>query len=677
MEPQITADNDGQQVVLAGTLVHRKPGDVVIARVLNPYAHSITIAKRQRLGDGEIVTLPDSNVFVCTAADSDPSEVVRQANTSPGNDDLFPPHLKDLYVRTCEDQSEEIKSLVHDLLFDFQDVFSKHDNDLGLTHLTEHVIDTGNAVPIRQPPRRVPSAYAGEDKAALDKLIEQGCIRPSSSPWASGVVLVRKKDGSVRHCVDYRGLNKLTRKDAFPLPRTEDCLDAVAGATVFSTFDITSAYNQVPVRPEDIPKTAFVTKYGLYEYTTMPFGLCNAPATFERLMEIAMNGLQWNTCLIYLDDLIVFSNDAGTHASRIRAVLERVRAAGLKLKPRKCSLFQSQVTFLGHVISSEGVLPNPDNVAKLAEWKVPESVTEVRSFLGLGNYYRRFVKDYSLLVKPLTDLTKKDQAFQWTAACQSAFESLKRALMGPDIMAYPTHDGYFILDCDACDVSIGAVLSQVQGGRERVVAYGSRTLNRHERNYCVTDRELLAVKHFVEHYKHHLLGRHFTVRSDHQALKWLFSLREPKQRIARWLEILSAYDFEIEYRPGVKHGNADALSRCPDLRSCTCTTDEPLPCGPCNKCKLRIESMAGTLPGGGEHTCRAVGRDYQRGHTSFCWTVLGYIMLWLCMIAWFFTGAEAFCTTGNSDCATVRQLRGWTLSYSFEQLAKKQQDDPR
>ena len=210
----------------------------------------------------------------------------------------------------------------------------------------------------------------------------------------------------------------------------------------------------------------------------MPFGLCNAPATFQRLMEVALNGLQWTSCLIYLDDVIIFSKTMDKHAARLRTVLQRILDAGLKLKPRKCSLFQWEVKFLGHVISTNGVLPNLENVQHLNDWAIPRRVRDVREFLGLGNYNRRFVKNYSQLVKPLTELTKKHQPFRWTEECQQAFQQLKDVLTGPEIMAYPSENGDYILDCDACDVSIGAVLSQVQDGPERVIAYGSRTLNK-------------------------------------------------------------------------------------------------------------------------------------------------------------------------------------------------------
>ena len=482
--------------------------------------------------------------------------------------------------------------MIAGLLHDFQCVFSKDENDLGYTHLVEHEIDTGDAKPVKVPPRRMPLAFAGEDLNAIQKLQAQGTIRPSSSPWAAPLVLVRKREGSVRPCVDFRALNSRTKKDAFPIPKTQDCLDALEGASLFSTLDITSAYNQIPVRAEDIAKTAFVSKYGLFEFTTMPFGLCNAPATFQRLMEVALSGLQWTSCLIYLDDVLIFGRSFDEHMARLRLVLQRIADANLKFKPKKCHFLEGKVVFLGHVVSKEGLLPNPDNIKKLVDWPVPETVTQVRALLGLGNYYRRFVKGFSQIAQPLTDLTKKGKTFIWDDGCQTAFERLKQALISPDIMAFPSETGQFILDTDASDRAIGAVLSQVHNDEERVIAYGSHVLNRAERNYCVTDRELLAVKHFILHYKHYLLGRKFLVRSDHQALRWLFSLKEPKSRIASWIELLSAFDFEVEYRAGRKHGNDDALSRCHNPRDCSCELEtESLKCGPCPKCDKRSVEM--------------------------------------------------------------------------------------
>ena len=301
----------------------------------------------------------------------------------------------------------------------------------------------------------------------------------------------------------------------------------------FQYFRLTSGSHQIPVRSQDIPKTAFATKYRLYEYKTLPMGLCNWPPTCQRLMELVLNGLQWQICLIFLDDIIVFGSSFMEHIQRLEIVLQRILDAGLKLKPEKCQILKPEVTFLGHVVSKHGVKPNPDNISKILSLPVPKSVTEVRQILGMGSYYRRFIKNFSMLVKPLTELTKKSNEFIWTEKCQNAFDNLKQAFISPQIMAYPQDCGEFILDTDACDTGIGAVLSQNQNGEIRVIAYGSRTLNHAECNYCITDKELLAVRYFVEYYRQHLLGRTFTVRTDHQALIWLFSLKEPKGRIAR------------------------------------------------------------------------------------------------------------------------------------------------
>ena len=594
--------------------------------------------------------------------------VIRRQLVSDLPDEEIPTHMHDLYERSTTHKTEEEKAAIRALLIRFQHMFSKDDNDLGRTHLIEHEIDTGDTKPVKLPPRRMPLAFAGEDLTALQKLKAQGTIRPSSSPWVAPLVLVHKKDGSVRPCVDYRRLNFSTCKDAFPIPRTQDCLDALEGAKLFSTLDITSAYNQIPVREEDIAKTAFISKYALYEFTTMPFGLCNAAATFQRLMEVALCGLQWVTCLIYLDDVIIYGSNFAEHINRLETVLDRIAQAGLKLKPRKCHFFQEEVTFLGHLVSGAGVLPHPDDIQKLLDWPVPSNDTEVRGILGLGNYYRRFVRDFSKLVHPLTELNKKDKAFIWTDSCQEAFVHLKQAFVSPSIMAFPSDAGQFILDTDASDRTIGAVLSQSQSGVERVIAYGSHALNKAERNYCVTDRELLAVKYFMMQYKHYLLGRHFLVQSDHQALRWLFSLKEPKSRIARWIELLSAFDFEVEYRPGKKHGNADVLSRCPNPRQCQCEEDPRiLKCGPCQKCERRSEQMMSSLTS--EGTVRRVrttcftSRFSQR--VSSTWKFVVGLVIMVVMLAWL-PGAEG-CDWGSAalPVGRVARLSRGSLSSQF------------
>ena len=485
------------------------------------------------------------------------------------------------------------------MLIDYQDVFSKNEEDLGLTHLTKHCIDTQGAKPIKQPFRRTPMAFQNEEKAVIDKLKKQGVIRESHSSWASPILLVRKKDNSVRPVVDYRALNKLCKVDTFPIPKVDDCLDSLSGAKIFSTVDMTSGYFQVPVKESDIPKTAFTTKHGLFEFTSMPQGLTNSSATFQRVMQLALSGLQWNICIIYIDDCIVFSSNFKEHIHRLELVLERFRQSHLKLKSVKCNIFASEVTFLGFRVSEEGVLPDPINVAKILQWKEPQNVTEVKQFLGCCSYYRKFIRGYSKVAKPLFDLTKNTSSLLWNDVCQKAFNSLKGSLSGPDLMSLRRDHGKFYVNVDACDHAIRGVISQIQDGKERVIAYASRTLNKSERNYCVTDKELLGIRYFLEYFRHYLLGRDFVFRSDHEALKFLFSLKCPKGRVARWLEILSEYSFSVEYRKGSSHGNADSLSLCPNPKDCECSNvnmDENLKCGPCSKCRKRAVEMESKWP---------------------------------------------------------------------------------
>ena len=300
-------------------------------------------------------------------------------------------------------------------------------------------------------------------------------------------MFVEKPDGTLRPVIDFKALNEVTQRDAFPIPHIQDCLDAVSGATPFSTLDLTSGYHNVPVRDEDIPKTAFICKYGLFQSPVVPFGVTGAPALFQRVMELAMSGLQWSTVLIYLDDLVIWGKDFPEHLSKLRSVLDRIKAANLKPKPQKCHLCKPEVEFLGHVVSKNGVCPNVMNVTKVQQRPVPRTVKEVRQFLGLASYYRSFIPQFARVANPLTNLTRKETCFKWDLGCQEAFDKLKLALTGLPIVAYPQDTGLYVLDTDACGVSIGAVLSEIQDSQERVIAYASRSLNKSERNYFITN----------------------------------------------------------------------------------------------------------------------------------------------------------------------------------------------
>ena len=396
----------------------------------------------------------------------------------------------------------------------------------------------------------------------IQGMLDKGVIEPGQSPWASPVVLV-KKDGSLRFCVDYRRLNSMTEFDAYPLPRIDETLETLGGARFFSTLDLISGYWQVGLTPEARLKSAFCVRGGLFLWNVMPFGLCNAPSTFERLMETVLSGLQWKSCLVYLDDVVIFGRDELELLDRIDEVFSRLKEAGLKLKPKKCKLLARDINYLGHVISAGGIAVSSEKICAVSEWPVPETVTDVRSFLGTASYYRRFVRDFATIAAPLHGLTDLGKKFQWTAECQGAFDQLKQALCTAPILEFPRPDAPFVLDTDASLTGIGAVLSQIIDGKEYVLGYASRTLSKTERNYCTTRRELLAVKHFVQHFRPYLYGREFTIRTDHASLTWLINFKDPEGQTARWIQSLSEYRFKIALRAGKQHGNADGLSRRP------------------------------------------------------------------------------------------------------------------
>lgn len=499
----------------------------------------------------------------------------------------LPSHLSELFERSSGHLTPEQAAALSQQLSEFRTVFAKDDDDLGRTNLIKHSVKTGNAAPIRVPPRRLPFHLRQEIDMQVDDMLKKGVIEPSVSPWAAPVVLVAKKDGKKRFCVDYRALNAVTEKDAYPLPRIDDSLDSLSGMSWFSTLDLMSGYWQVEIEQADRPKTAFATRRGLYQFKVMSFGLCNAPGTFERLMEAVLAGLQYEICLIYLDDVIVFGSTFEQLLERQARVFTCLLGAGLKLKPSKCTLCAREVRYLGHTISAAGIATDPEKVAVVMKWPTPKSVTAVRRFLGFCSYYRRYVGHFAEIAAPLHQLTTKNSVFSWTEKHQAAFQKLCKALASAPVLAIPDFNCPFILDTDASGEAIGAVLSQNIDGKERVVAYASRCLDRTERQYCVTRRELLAVVHFVQHFKTYLYGRNFKVRTDHSSLRWLMSFKEPEGQLARWLERLSEYDFVIEHRPGTRHANADGLSR--------------LPCNGCKYCSKRTVGFSAIRLDSGIH----------------------------------------------------------------------------
>ena len=411
--------------------------------------------------------------------------------------------LDGVYEGILPEDKEKLKRLLHQ----YSTVFSDSEYDLGKTGIAQHSIDTGENRPIKQALRRSPFSQLQLIDDQVQDMLKHNIIEPSLSPWASNVVIVKKKDGSSRFCVDYRKLNDLTRKDAYPLPRIETCLDALGGAKYFSTFDLRSGYHHVEMAPEDADKTSFVTRQGTYRFTVLPFGLCNAGSTFQRVMDVALSGLNMSILLVYLDDIIVFSENVSDHLTRLQQLFDRLHDANLRLKPSKCCLLRTKVSFLGHIVSDMGIATDPEKIEMVKDWPAPKNLTELRSFVELCSYYRKFVEGFASIARPLHELTGKDKKFVWSKECQTAFEHLKEKLCTSPILAMPLNEGKYIVDCDASGTCLGAVLSQVQDGEEKVIAFASRTLNTAERNYCVTRKELLAVVYYIKAFKQYLLGR--------------------------------------------------------------------------------------------------------------------------------------------------------------------------
>ena len=572
LQAEVTASNHGSvclvealprptPIVVANALVTPLVNNemtTVPIRLVNPTTEPVTLHKGSAVAH---VAQLDSSAMIANTVDSDTEFQACTPSEIPTNHQEA---LWELVVQSGKALSADQQQQLYSLLLGFTDVFAFSSDQLGRTDKLAHTINTDGCHPIRQQARRLPPFQREQVHQLLQDMLSRDVIQPSTSPWASPVVLVKKKDGSIRFCIDYRKLNAITHKDAYPLPRIDDTLDTLSGSHWFSTLDLLSGYWQVEVAEGDRPKTAFTTHEGLFEFKVMPFGLCNAPATFQRLMDLILAGVQWSRCLVYLDDIIIIGRDFSEHLQNLGAVLQKLREAGLRLKPSKCALCRESVSYLGHVVSRDGVATDPDKTSRVSSWPIPKSVQEIQQFLGLASYYRRFVRDFATIARPLQRLTEQGRAFSWSLECDTAFATLKSRLTSAPILVYPDYSKPFLLDTDASQEGIGAVLSQEYDGQERVVAYASRTLSKAERKYSVTRKELLAVVTFVHHFRPYLLGRTFLLRTDHSSLAWLHNFKEPEGQLARWIERLQEYSFTIIHRQGRKHQNADALSRRPD-----------------------------------------------------------------------------------------------------------------
>ncbi|KAI3726575.1 hypothetical protein L1987_66373 [Smallanthus sonchifolius] len=396
-----------------------------------------------------------------------------------------------------------------------------------------------------------------ELSSQLQELLDKGFIRPSFSPWGAPILFVKKKDGSFRMCIDYRELNKLTVKNWYPLPRIDDLFDQLQGATCFSKIDLRSGYHQLRVLEEDIPKTTFRTRYGHYEFVVMPFGLTNAPAVFMDLMNRVCRPYLDQFVIVFIDDILIYSRTKEDHEKHLKLILELLKKEQLYAKFSKCEFWLREVQFLGHVINDKGIHVDPSKVEAVKNWNAPKTPSEIRSFLGLAGYYRRFISNFSRIALPLTSLTQKNKPFIWEQKQEDAFQLLKEKLCNAPILTLPDGNDDFVVYCDASNQGLGCVLMQ----RDKVIAYASRQLKVHEKNYTTHDLELGAVVFALKIWRHYLYGTKCVIYTDHKSLQHIFDQKELNMRQRRWVELLSDYDCEIRYHPGKANVVADALSR--------------------------------------------------------------------------------------------------------------------
>ncbi|KAI2645187.1 Retrovirus-related Pol polyprotein from transposon 17.6 [Labeo rohita] len=468
---------------------------------------------------------------------------------------LTDPVVVDINPHLSAAQKTELQHLVGQ----YPDVFSSRP---GQTNVIQHDIRTPPGVIVRQRPYRVPEARRQAIEEEVQEMLKLGVIEPSRSPWSSPIVMVPKPDGTLCFCNDFRRLNEVSQFDGYPMPRVDELLDRLGRARYISTLDLTKGYWQVPLTQTAKEKTAFTTPSGHWQYRSLPFGLHGAPATFQRMMDILLRPHQ-NYAAAYLDDVVVHSEAWEDHLDRLRRVLSELRRAGLTANPRKCHLALSEAKYLGFQVGRGLIRPQEKKVEAILTAPKPETKTQVRAFLGLAGYYRCFIPNFSSLAAPLTDLTRKGQPekTRWTAATEEAFASLKAALTSSPVLRAPDFSCPFLLQTDASDTGLGAVLSQVQEGEEHPIIYISRKLSPAERNYATVEKEALAIKWAVLELRYYLLGRKFTLVTDHAPLQWMARAKDTNARVTRWFLALQDFHFEVRHRAGATNANADGLSR--------------------------------------------------------------------------------------------------------------------
>lgn len=489
---------------------------------------------------------------------SSPGEYFRSSNTK------TKPDLKE-NIRTEHLNKEEEEKLFQ-VLKRYPEVLYKNEDILTFTSSVTHQINTKDELPVYSKSYRYPFCHKEEVQRQIMKMLDQGIIRPSSSPWSSPIWVVPKKiDASGtkkwRLVIDYRKLNQKTIDDRYPIPNITEILDKLGKCQYFSTLDLASGFHQIEVDQKDIQKTAFNVEGGHYEFVRMPFGLKNAPATFQRVMDNILREHIGVRCLVYMDDIIIFSTSLQEHLINLSMILESLKKYNMRIQLDKCEFLRKEVAFLGHVVTPQGVKPNPDKIKAIKEWPLPKNEKELKGFLGIVGYYRKFIKDFAKIAKPLTQQLRKGEKIEHTREFVSAFNRCKNLLTSSHVLQYPDFSKRFILTTDASNFALGAILSQGPISLDKPIAFASRTLTKTEEKYSAIEKELLAIDWACKYFRPYLYGRKFTLYTDHKPLTYALNLKTPNDRLIRMKLRLEEFDYEIQYRPGKQNIVADGLSR--------------------------------------------------------------------------------------------------------------------
>ena len=537
-------------------------------KILNPLPAPVhlkpwhVIGRISSIQTDSIIEMPDEEKTeqpsMCTTSVTDTNEIKQKY-------DEYKQIVDDLGISLDEsDLTEEQKMKLYKFIATNRKSFAKDTSELGCANVKKHTINTGQATPRCKRPYRVSPKIKQQIEEQVEDMLKNDIIEPSNSIWAAPVVMCKKKDGTYRFAVDYRDLNAVTEPINFPLPRLEDVIDSVGenNSKIFTVLDLKAGFHQIPLDENTAHKTTFVTHNGAYSFKRIPYGIRNGPVAFQTAMSFVLRNINFKYALVYVDDILIHSSTFDEHLVHLQNVFDRLNEANLKLQPKKCRFAAQRVEYLGHYFSKHGIEVNPAKLEVVKTYPIPKTRKQLKAFLGLTNYYRRFVKDYAKITAPLNSLLRKDTEYNWTKKCDEAFNFLKEKLMSSPILAFANTQKPFFISVDASGSALGFVLSQMDSeGREVVISYGGRALRGTELKWNICEQECLALVEAIKHCRPYISHNHFTVYSDNIALKWLQKIKDENGRLGRWSLKLQGYNFTIEHKPGIKNQNADALSR--------------------------------------------------------------------------------------------------------------------